>query len=66
VAILYVVANLALGLHLFHGVWSMFQTLGVSHDRYDPWRRNIALAIALLITLGNLTFPVAVLTGMVD
>lgn len=65
VAGLYIVANLALGLHLFHGLWSMFQTMGWSHDRFDPWRRNFAIAFALLITVGNVSFPIAVLTGAV-
>jgi succinate dehydrogenase / fumarate reductase, cytochrome b subunit len=66
VAILYVVANLALGLHLFHGVWSMFQTLGFSHDRFDPWRKHFAIGLAGIITLGNISFPLAVLTGVVS
>ncbi|HUQ40220.1 MAG TPA: succinate dehydrogenase cytochrome b subunit [Acidimicrobiales bacterium] len=66
VAALYIVANLALGLHLFHGLWSMFQTLGWSHDRFDPWRRNFALAFAFVVTVGNVSFPIAVLTGAVS
>ena len=65
VSALYIVANLALGLHLFHGLWSMFQTLGLSHDRFDPWRRNFAIAFAVLVTAGNVSFPVAVMTGVV-
>lgn len=65
VSAFYIVANLALGLHLFHGLWSMFQTLGWSHDRFDEWRRNFALVFAVVITAGNISFPIAVLTGVV-
>ncbi len=65
VAGLYVGANLALGLHLFHGLWSLFQSLGWSSPRWNPWRRRFATAAALIVTAGNLSFPVAVLTGLV-
>lgn len=61
----YVLANLFLGLHLYHGVWSLLQTLGASHPRYDLWRKRGAFAFATLVTLGNVSFPVAVLTGLV-
>lgn len=65
IAGLYVVANLALGLHLFHGVWSLFQTLGWNNPKFNPWRRTLAAALAALITLGNVSFPIAVLAGVV-
>lgn len=65
VAAIYIIANLALGLHLFHGVWSMFGSLGFVNPRFEPWRRNFATAFAVLITLGNVSFPLAVLTGFV-
>lgn len=65
VAGFYVVANLALGLHLFHGLWSLFQSLGLHHPRLDPWRRRFAAFFATVVTLGNVSFPLAVLTGIV-
>lgn len=65
VAAFYGIAMIALGMHLYHGVWSMLQTLGVNHPRYNHWRRKLALALALIITLANISFPVAVLTGAV-
>ena len=65
VAAIYIVAQLALGMHLYHGVWSMFNSLGLNHPRFNPWRRYFATAFALLITLANISFPVAVLTGLV-
>ncbi len=66
VSAFYVVAQMALGFHLYHGLWSMFQTLGVTAGDDRDWRRKFAVAFALLITLGNLSFPIAVLTGFVS
>jgi succinate dehydrogenase / fumarate reductase cytochrome b subunit len=65
IAAFYIIANLALGLHLYHGVWAMFGSLGVSNPRFEAWRRNFASVFAILITLGNVSFPLAVLTGYV-
>jgi len=60
----YMLAILALGLHLYHGIWSAFQTLGISGPRVNRWRRPLALGISLLVVAGNLSFPVSVLTGI--
>ncbi len=65
VSAFYIVANLALGLHLDHGLWSMFNSLGLNHVKFNRWRRYFATAFALIITLGNISFPIAVLTGVV-
>lgn len=65
VALFYVAANLALGLHLYHGVWSLCQSLGWNHPRYNAWRRSAAAAFAFLVTAGNVSFPIAVLAGIV-
>ncbi len=65
VALFYIVAMVLLGLHLDHGVWSMCQTLGLQHPRYKRWARGAARAFALLIFVGNCSFPVAVLAGWV-
>jgi succinate dehydrogenase / fumarate reductase, cytochrome b subunit len=66
VAILYIVANIALGLHLFHGAWSMFQSLGLNNPKWNSWRRGFAAGFAAIVAVGNITFPVAVLTGIVS
>jgi succinate dehydrogenase / fumarate reductase cytochrome b subunit len=66
VALIYIVANLALALHLFHGAWSMFQSLGVNNPRWNAWRRSFAIGFAGLIAVINISFPIAVLTGIVD
>ena len=66
VALIYIVANLFLGLHLYHGLWSMFQSLGWNHRRFNPWRRYFAVTFAVVVTAGNVSFPLAVLTGLVS
>jgi succinate dehydrogenase / fumarate reductase cytochrome b subunit len=66
VAILYVVANVALGIHLFHGVWSLFQSMGWNNPRFNPWRRGLAVAIATAIVVGNCSFPIAVQAGIIE
>lgn len=66
VAVVYLLAQLALGIHLYHGSWSLFQSLGVSNPRFNHWRRAFAVGFAALITVGNLSFPIAVQLGIVD
>jgi succinate dehydrogenase / fumarate reductase cytochrome b subunit len=65
VAVLYIVANIALGIHLFHGVWSLFQSMGWNNPRFNKWRRGFATAFATIIVVGNVSFPIAVLAGIV-
>jgi len=65
VAILYIVANVALGIHLFHGVWSLFQSMGWNNPRFNRWRRQLATGVATLVVVGNVSFPIAVLAGVV-
>jgi succinate dehydrogenase / fumarate reductase cytochrome b subunit len=66
VAIFYIVANVLLGIHLFHGAWSIFQSLGWNHPRFNAWRRAFAVGFATVIVVGNVSFPVAVLAGIVS
>ncbi|MFV0307246.1 MAG: succinate dehydrogenase cytochrome b subunit [Desertimonas sp.] len=66
VAALYVVANIALGIHLFHGVWSLFQSMGWNNPRFNQWRRGIAAGVATIIVVGNVSFPLAVLAGIIE
>ena len=65
VSVLYIVANLALGTHLYHGVWSLFQSMGWNNPKFKEWRRYLAVAFATLIVVGNVSFPIAVLAGIV-
>lgn len=66
VSAIYIVANLALGFHLYHGVWSMFQSLGLNNRRFNHWRRGLAIGFTLIVVGGNITFPIAVMTGIVS
>lgn len=64
VSLAYIAANLVLALHIYHGIWSASQTLGVQNPRWKRWRRPVAGAVAGLILVGNVSFPVAVLAGI--
>lgn len=65
VALFYVLAMIPLGLHLYHGVWSMFQTLGLNNRIYSSLFRGVAILVALAVTVGNISFPVSVMLGIV-
>lgn len=61
----YAVAQAALCLHLYHGVWSVTQTLGADSPRIEAWRRPVALGAALVVFGGFLLPPFLVLSGVV-
>jgi succinate dehydrogenase / fumarate reductase cytochrome b subunit len=63
--LVYVVAMLALGLHLYHGLWSSVRTLGVAAPTHHPLKRAAALALAVIVWLGFTLVPVAVFAGLV-
>ena len=65
VVIVYLVAMAAVGLHLYHGVWSSGRSLGMSPPSPDPFRRTAALMLALVIWLGFTVIPLAVYAGVV-
>ncbi len=64
VAAFYIVAMLCLALHVFHGVWSLFQSLGVSQPRYDSLARRFATIFTIIVVGGFIIIPIAVLAGM--
>lgn len=66
VAAFYVVANLALGIHLFHGAWSIFQSLGANNPTLNKVRRPLATALAVVVVAGNISFPIAVQAGIIS
>ncbi len=65
VAVFYIIANVLLGIHLFHGSWSIFQSLGWNNPRFNKWRRAFAGGFATVVVVGNISFPVAVMAGIV-
>lgn len=65
VAIAYIVAMLLLSMHLYHGAWSMFQSVGISHPRYTPLLKMAAHVFAVLVAAGFISIPISVLAGIV-
>jgi succinate dehydrogenase / fumarate reductase cytochrome b subunit len=65
VALFYVIANILLGIHLFHGSWSIFQSMGWNNPRFNKWRRAFATGFAAVVVIGNVSFPVAAMAGIV-
>lgn len=63
VAAFYVLALVMVTFHVYHGLWSAFQTVGANHPKYNPYRRPLALVLAILLLVGFLTVPVGVVTG---
>jgi len=63
VVVIYLVAMVALSLHIFHGAWSIFQTFGVNNKRWDKIVRRTSAAVAILVLIGNCSIPIAVFAG---
>jgi len=61
----YILAMILLCMHLYHGLYSMFQSLGFSHPRHTPRIKKGAAVVAILIAAGNISIPLAVLAGIV-
>ncbi len=65
VSVWYIFSMILLGFHLRHGLWSMFQSVGLNHPRHTPVLQRAALWLAILITVGYISIPVSVLAGWV-
>jgi succinate dehydrogenase / fumarate reductase cytochrome b subunit len=65
VSIAYIFAIVLLTFHLYHGIWSMFQSVGISHPRYTPLLQRFAHWFSILIAAGYISIPLAVLTRVV-
>jgi succinate dehydrogenase / fumarate reductase cytochrome b subunit len=65
VVLLYVAAMAALGLHLYHGIWSSVRTIGAGKASPNPLRRPVAAALAIVVWLGFTVIPIAVFAGLV-
>lgn len=64
VSVAYIVAVSLLGMHLYHGIYSMFQTVGANHPRYSPGLKRLAEGFAIALTAGYISIPVAVMAGI--
>lgn len=65
VTAIYVVAQVFLGMHLYHGAFSLFQTLGLNHPRYNEKIKFVAQTIGVAVAAANIAMPVAVVAGVV-
>ena len=65
VSLVYIIAMGMLSLHLYHGLYSLWQTLGFSHPKYTPLIRKGAAAVSVVMFLGFASIPAAVLAGVV-
>ena len=65
VTLSYVVAMIALGLHLYHGTWSSVRSIGAAQPSPRPLHRKAALVLAVIIWLGFTAVPVAVFAGLI-
>ena len=65
VALFYLLALAALATHLWHGVWSLFQTLGANQPRYGSFGRKFATVFTAVVVLGFAAIPLSVLAGLV-
>lgn len=53
------------GTHVYHGAWSLLQSLGISHRRYTSGLRRAAMGLALVVAAGYASVPIAVMIGIV-
>lgn len=65
VATIYMLVFLVLGIHLVHGTWSLFTSLGWRGRTIDSVRRALAIVVPLALVIGNMSLPIAVLAGWV-
>lgn len=63
---IYIVAMLAIGVHLKHAFWSMFQTIGVYSPTLTPLLKKVSIVFAGLITLGYVSIPLSVILGILN
>ena len=65
VGLFYIVAMIFVGMHLSHGIWSMFQSVGFSHPKYTPVIKKFAAIFSWLLIAGFISIPIAILAGIV-
>lgn len=63
-ALIYIAVMILVGSHLSHGIWSMFQSVGLNHPRYTPKIKKFAAIFSWILIAGFISVPLAVLTGL--
>jgi succinate dehydrogenase / fumarate reductase cytochrome b subunit len=66
ISLFYIIAMALLMLHMYHGAWSLFQTLGMNHPRYTPLLRRLAKVLSILLFLGFISIPISVMAGIIS
>jgi succinate dehydrogenase / fumarate reductase cytochrome b subunit len=66
VSVIYIIAMLALSVHLYHGAWSMFESLGINHPKYNRLIRALATILTVIVVVGFIAIPAAVLLGFIS
>jgi succinate dehydrogenase / fumarate reductase, cytochrome b subunit len=64
VSLFYLVAVGSLSLHLYHGIWSVFSTLGVQNPKVTRLRRPLAAGLSILLFVGYAAVPLGVMAGV--
>ena len=64
VVAIYLIAMVMLGLHLYHGIWSMTQTLGIDNPEWNPKIRLASKALAIIVSLGFAAVPLGAAFGL--
>jgi succinate dehydrogenase / fumarate reductase cytochrome b subunit len=65
VSAVYVVAMMFVGLHLFHGVWAAFRTLGLAPPSKQPLKRPVAMLLAIVVWAGFTSIPIAIFARVI-
>jgi succinate dehydrogenase / fumarate reductase cytochrome b subunit len=65
ISVVYIAAMILLGFHLFHAIESMFQTLGINHEKYNPIIHGLSVTLSTIIVVGFIMIPVGVLAGWI-
>ena len=65
IAAAYIIAMVLLGIHIWHGISSMFRTLGITRPKYRSFWDGLGPVVATLIVIGEVSMPIAILAGLV-
>jgi len=66
ISAVYIATMSLVSLHFYHGLWSMLQTIGVNHPKWNKYRRAFALLFALFVAGAGISIPAAVLLGVLQ
>lgn len=65
VSLFYIIAVVFLGLHLKHGIHSMFQSLGIHGKKFTPMIQKVAALVSFVIVISLISIPISIMLGIV-